>query len=41
MRVNTGVLLLALLSASCLAIAQQTYVGIEQKLTRSNCAKLA
>ena len=35
MRVNTGVLLLALLSASCLAIAQQAYTGIEQKLTQA------
>ncbi len=33
MRVNTGIVLLVLLSASCLAIAQQAYTGIEQKLT--------
>ena len=33
MRVNTGIVLLALLSAPCLAIAQQAYVTIEQKLS--------
>lgn len=33
MRVNTGIVLLTLLCAPCLAIAQQTYMEIEQKLT--------